>query len=306
MISRNNIPKLLAAVLLSALLILSAALPSFAAYPAHSDNIYDGPDALSESTERQIRKVNSESKSGTTISVCVVPGTDGKSIGEYATGLFSAWELGEGVLIVIDTSASDYYIIQSSGIEDRITTADLESVRDNYFEPDFSTGNIDSAVSKAVTKLSIDMASKLAPASDGEKEEAGSAPTFGSVIATIFKVILILVIIAVVVFAILFVIALFNDDVAAILRTYVFDRFRKKDKTRTNVPQFDYDERLYGNRQQSQRPRNSQQSGNRQAGGYPQGGAGTNRQGNYQRYPQQNSTQNRNSRSSNNGGYYQS
>lgn len=279
------------ATLLSLVLAILFVTPVFAAYPTGSDNIYDGPDALSESTERQIKKVNAESKSGATISVCVVPGTDGMSIADYATGLFTAWKLGEGVLIVIDTSAPDYYLIQSSGIESKITTADLESVRDNYLEPDFNTGNIDSAVSKAVTKLSIDMSSRLAPspADEQAKQEPGG-PTFGSVIGTIFKVILILVLIVLVIFGILFVIALFNDDVAAILRKYVFDRFRKN-KPASHVPSSDYDERLYGNRSHVQRPQNRPQ-----ASRYPQG---QNRQGNYQRYPQQNTNNGRNPNSRN-------
>ena len=287
--------RIAAAVLLSLVLVLISVIPAFAAYPAHSEQIYDGPDALSESTERQIRKVNTESKSGATISVCVVPGTDGMSIDQYAKGLFTAWKLGEGVLIVVDTSTPDYYMIQSSGIADKITTADLEAVRDNYLEPDFNTGNIDSAVSKAVTKLSIDMSSKLAPAAE-EQTETKSGPTFGSVIATIFKVILILVIIAIVIFAILFVIALFNDDVAALLRKYVFDRFKKRNRTSASAPRFDYDERLYGNRSQTQQNR-------QQANRYPQNGSQSSRQGDYRRYPQQNRNDGRNSGNSGYGQY---
>ena len=288
--------RIAAVLILSVILVLLSVIPASAAYPAHSEHVYDGPDMLSESTEQQIRKVNAESKTGTTISVCVVPETNGMSIDEYAKGLFTAWKLGEGVLIVVDSSVPDYYLIQSSGIESKITTADLEAVRDNYLEPDFSAGNINAAISKAVTKLSIDMASKLAPAED-EQAESKSGPTFGSVIATIFKVILVLVIIAVVVFAILFVIALFNDDVAALLRTYVFDRFRKKNRPTSNVPSFDYDERLYGNRRPAQGPQNRQQTGR-----YPQNGSAPSRQGNYQRYPQQNRNNNRNQ---SNGGYNQ-
>jgi hypothetical protein len=81
------------------------------------------------------------------------------------------------------------------------------------------------------------------------------------VLVTILKVILYIALFALAAFIILFVVAMFNDDAAAILQKYVFRRGK------ANPAPAYYDERLYGNgrssaQRQGQRPvQNGQRQG---------------------------------------------
>ena len=223
-----------------------------AAYPAHDGYVSDGAAVLSESTVRQIKKYNEQlkDKNGTVIGVCTVVSTGDEKIDDYAAGVFTEWKITDGVLILIVTGAQNYYVVQSSGISSQITDEDLTRLRDEYIEPDFASGNYDAAVSKATTRLSAVLEKNVTAKSGSASEGSG----FWKFIATLFKIILILVLIAAGIFVILFVIALFNDNVAALLRKYVFSKFTKKKTTPAQQRGYgydygydsEYDERLYG------------------------------------------------------------
>lgn len=251
--NRRDFLKVLAAWVLLAVMILSAALPIAAAYPKKDGNVADEAGVLSENTIRSLKKNNDTLKAdiGVSIALCTVKTTGETSIEEYARGLFKSWNLGDGVLILIAVEDEDYYFIQSKGIEKVITNDVLASVRDNYFEDDFLAGNIDRGVIKTVSNLSTELVSRLKESAKAEAEKAeeektddseteGEGTTVGSFIVGVFKFILVLALIALLAFAALFVAALFNDDCAEIMRTYVFRRGQNR------TPAYNYDERLYG------------------------------------------------------------
>ncbi len=266
---------LLLLVMLTALLTLPIAAAS---YPKATDNIADTAKILTESTVRQLKKTNATllSKTGTQVAVCAVKTTGDTPISEYARALFTEWKLGEGVLLLVAVDDGNYYILQSTGVEDKVTNSVLTSIRDEYMEESFADGDMDRAVFRTASKIANFLQSEVnllekeedvpaeTPAQSGTTETDGKTnekkgTTAGSVIVGFLKTILILVLIALAAFVLLFVAALFNDDAAAILQKTVF---RKK----TTPPvQTYYDERLYGSPRQ--RPRNGNAPQRRPADG---------------------------------------
>lgn len=244
-------------VFLLGCLLLTAALPAFAAYPKEDHNIADEAKVLSESTIRTIKTTNAslEEDLGVSIAVCTVKTVGNTEIREYAAGLFRDWKLGEGVLLLIAAEDQNYYFIQSTGVEKIITNDVLAEVRNEYLEKDFASGNIDRGVLKTVSRLSSLLVSGFADlASAAEEDESADADsekgtTIGSVIIGLFKFVLFVVLFAIAAFVLLFIAALFNDDCAAILQKYVFQRGKN-----TSIQQNYYDERLYGQPRRTQNP----------------------------------------------------
>ena len=203
---------------------------------------------LSESTIRAIETANKtlELDTGTTIAVCTVDTTGESDIAEYARGVFKEWKLGEGVLLLIAKDDKNYYFVQSVGVESVLTNDVLKSIRDEYLEEDFEAGDINRGVNKCVTKLKNVLTAGIpaAKTSDNTTDTANSEPTgttVGSVIAGFFKAVLWIVLIAVVLLVAFFVLAMYNEDAAALFRKYIL---RKPDNRR--MPEEYYDERLYG------------------------------------------------------------
>lgn len=269
----------LAAMVLCVLLLFTLCIPLAAAYPTHEHYLSDPDNVLSETTKSAIQTINEtlDSTRGVQIAVCITAGTGSETITEFSRTLFSKWEMCDGVLLVFDTTNQTYFAVQSVDIDDIITNAVLDNIFQTSTEADFADGNIDRAVMKTVTALSQTMTDSLpdpnASAADDKKDD--TTPTEEeekkpSGFVTFMKVILWILIIAVLVAAGIFVIALFNDDVADLLRTYVFRR---------NAPQPHYtnpgyyDDRLYGNKhpnrpnQNRQAPHGGQYGGNGQYAG---------------------------------------
>lgn len=250
---------LAARILLIITVITLTALPVLAAtYPKPKNNVADEAGVLSESTIRAIETANKtlELDTGTTIAVCTVDTTGETDIAEYARGVFKEWKLGEGVLLLIAKDDKNYYFVQSVGVESVLTNDVLKSIRDEYLEADFEAGDINRGVNKCVTKLKNVLTAGLpaASTSDTSTDAANTEPkgtTFGSVIAGFFKVILWIVLIAVVLVIAFFVLAMYNEDAAALFRKYIL---RKPDNRR--MPEEYYDERLYGDprRRQNRNP----------------------------------------------------
>ncbi len=262
-------------LLLLSCMLLGAALPLFAAYPKNDDGIADEAGVLSEATIRTIKQENQglSKDLGVSIAVCTVKTTGNTSIDEYARGLFKNWKLGEGVLLLIATEDKDYYFVPSAGTERVLTAQVLTAVRDGYLEEDFAAGNIDRGVLKTVSRLSSLLVSgmqQLAQESETQENE-NEGTSVGAFIAGLFKLLLWIVLILIVAFVIFFVVAMFNDDAAAILRKYVFR------KNKPQVAPYAYDERLYGtpgrrpDPQTGRRPAQSGQVPRRRPGanGYP-------------------------------------
>ena len=233
--------------LVAAVLVLTMATAALADYPKAENYVADSANVLSENTVRSLRKSNENLKKdyGVIVAVCTVASTGEESTKDFARAVFSEWKMGEGVLILIVSDTQDYYFVQSKGIQDIITNDQLHLVRNDYLEPDFATGNIDRGVQKSATKLTSIIERGLQKKAQEDTANSGGeeGTTAGRVIVTILKVLLWIVLIGVGLFALLFVTALFNDDVAAIMNKYVFNR---KKKQRYNLPAEYYDERLYG------------------------------------------------------------
>ena len=238
------------------------------------------------------------------IAVCTIKTTGDTPIAEYARAVFKEWKLGEGVLIVIASDDGNYYFVQSTGIEKSITNADLEAIRDEYFEADFAAGNIDTGVMKTVSKLTGLLETKVTAidstgknTDDAKTPEKDDGEKKSSALVTALKVVLYIVPALVAVFVVLFVAALFNDTAAAILRKYVF----RKKKPYSMPPEY-YDERLYGNTRKSAPPQQRQngapqvtrtrysedmrqRNGYRSGSSQPQRGQNPNNNGNGRNYP---------------------
>ncbi len=240
--------KLRVAVLALAILLTALTLPALADFPKPDNFVADSAAALAENTVHSIKKSNENLREdyGAVVAVCTVKNTGDMSLAEYARAVFKDWKMGDGVLLLIVTDEPTYYFVQSEGIEGILTNEQLKTVRSDYLEPDFAIGQIDRGVNKTVTKLTSLIQSGLAKKAAEEKEKAdeSNGTLAGRIIVTVLKVILWTAIIAVALFAILFVLALFNDDVAEIMRKYIFARGKKK--TVSRLPDDYYDERLYG------------------------------------------------------------
>ena len=253
-------------------------------YPAATDYIADDAAVLSESTVREIKEKNDAliSDVEAVIAVCTVKSTNGVDIGKYARSVYTEWKLPAGVLILIASEDNAFFLVQSASISEKITNAALEEIRDRDIEEDFAAGQIDRAVRKAVSQLSILMLRELktdgnaaAPnagntgtaaaqrpgTGDGENQsgESGGKSILGLIWKTV-KIILIVALVLFLLFVLLFVAALFNDDAAAFMQKTFF---RKNSQRSGQNPPSYYDDRLYGDgrSQGGNRPRPNGQNG---------------------------------------------
>ncbi len=231
-----------------------------AAYPTHTDYIYDGAEVLSASLKETIKSTNEAlyNKVKTRISVCIVESLGGEEIHTYSRNIFSEWKLGEGVLLVISTGDENYYAVQSTSIDGVLTNAQLDSILKEFMEPDFAEGNVSRGIQKTINKLASFLKSELPSAGtdNTQSEQTGEndgeeKSTFGSVILSILQILGWTVVVLAAAFVIFFVIALFNDTAAELMNRLVFSHFTGKKKAPANRDY--YDERLYGRPQNGQR-----------------------------------------------------
>ena len=267
---KNNLFRKTPLTALALLLIVTMmVLPVFAAVsvPKHDNYIADDAQLLSESTVRNVTSNNKTlwDKNGTTIGICTVKTIGDEDIAAYARRVYTEWGMGKGVLILVTKEENCFHLVQSQDVEAEITNEDLEMLRDDYMEKDFAASNIDRAIFSTATKLTA-MLSEVrdsdAPAADPETDSTEAdetdekkGTTVGSVIVGILKFILIAALLLIALFIILFVAAMFNDDVAELMRKYIFKRGKS-----ASAPSDFYDERLYGtNHQIQQRGRQNAQ-----------------------------------------------
>ncbi len=281
--------KFIIVFLVSVFLASVCATAVFAAtYPKPTDNVADEAGVLSESTIRQIKTANKTLSidTKTSIAVCTVATTGDTDIADYARGVFKEWKMGEGVLLLVAVEDKNYYFVQSTGVENVLTNDVLAEIRDEYLEDDFANGEIERGVNKCVVKLKTVLTTGIKAENAAEEENSPSDENgtgIGGVIVGFFKALLYIILALIVIAIVLFVAALFNDDVAAIV-TPIIARLRGK-ALPTRMPEEYYDERLYG------KPSNS---GNRAPRNQIQGYRGQNQlpQGNRNPRQPQNRQQN--------------
>ena len=238
------------------ILLLSAVGVFAADYPKQTNYVADEEGVLSESTIRSIQTTNENlmGDTKTTIGVCTVKTTGDMDIAEYAKNVYTNWKMGDGLLILIASEDNNYYFVPSTTLDKYLTNDDLTTLRNDYLEEDFKSGNIDRGVLKTVTKAASMISAKVSAAAAESANSTADSPkqTGTNPIVVFFKVILYIVLIAVVLFIALFVAALFNDRAADFMRTYIFRRPRGPQR---RVPDY-YDDRMYRRERRPQSPQN--------------------------------------------------
>lgn len=286
--------RLLISLFFLIVMIAQTVLPVCAGYPKAQDYVADEAGLLKEETIKQIKKINSDLFKDTkiVIAVCTVKSTGEQDIAAYSRSLYTEWKLGEGILLLISSEDNSYYFVPSVGIEDIMSAETITSVRDEYFQNEFLQGNIDRAVQRTAIKLKgviLDGIKARAAAQKAADEEAAEKTENGEedakektpALIVVLKLLLWVIIIAVLLFAAWFILAMFNDDAAELMRKYIFDRFNKRVQSEPEI----FDERLYGNRQRQVRAAEQRQQmygGYGNAGGNGYGYQGQRRNG----YPQ--------------------
>jgi len=255
---KKSIYMRLIALLLVFCLAIGLAWTVSAAYPTHTDYIYDGANILTPALVDTLKSTNDTlySKVEARISLCIVESLGGEEIHTYSRNLFKEWKLGEGVLLVISTGDENYYAVQSVKIDDVLTNTELDSILKNFMEPDFAEGNISRGIQKTVNKLASFLKSELPAASadepqTGDTENEGTV-TFGSVVLSVLRILGWTALVLIAAFVIFFVAALFNDTAAELMNRLVFSHFTGKKKPSRNRDY--YDERLYGQPRNPNRP----------------------------------------------------
>ena len=261
MYSENHFLRRISTAVFCLFLAVTLSVSVFAAYPTHEDFISDPDNLLSDSTISAILSANDSlyKSKEVKIAVCLTDSTGGESIMDFSRTLFSRWEMCDGVLLVLDTTAQTYFAVQSVDIHDYLTHNVLQEILASNMEEEFSAGNIDRGVMKTVTALSQFMSANLPSpegaetpaAEDPAQEEETDAKEPGGFVK-FMRVILGLLVIAVILGAGVFVLAMYNEDVRDFLQTYIF----RKNNTPPAYPNRNdyYDDRLYRN--QGRNPEN--------------------------------------------------
>ncbi|MGN0735691.1 MAG: TPM domain-containing protein [Anaerovoracaceae bacterium] len=140
------------------LLMMSLPVLSSAAYGSvisQSDSFYvaDEADVISSDTEKYITEKNAELENlcGGQIVVVTVDFLDGMDIEDYAYKLFKDWKIGDedkdnGILLLLAIGEENYWCMQGKGLENALTSGDIDDILWNYLEDDFAAGDYDSGV----------------------------------------------------------------------------------------------------------------------------------------------------------------
>ncbi len=145
-----------AVLCLTALLLCSLSIPALAAVPDRPQNQYvlDEAGVLDDATEREIISQNQKlfEKTGAEIVIVAVDFLGGQEIDDYVFELFNSWGIGSkernnGVLLVMAIGEDNYYAQAGYGIEDYFDSR-MQSLLDDYLEPDFAVRNYDAGAKK--------------------------------------------------------------------------------------------------------------------------------------------------------------
>ena len=205
------------------LLILVLAASPLAATAAlggvigQSDSFYvaDYADVITADTEQYIIEKNAdlEQLCGGQIVVAAVDFLDGMDIEDYAYKLFSDWEIGDadkknGILLLLAIGEENYWCMQGKGLENSLTSGDIDDILWNYLEEDFAAGDYDAGVRSVFDELYDRIADIYGVSGQG----AGASGTNGNesgytAAADSFKKILKIVIIITLIIVVLFIIS---------------------------------------------------------------------------------------------------
>ena len=178
--------------LIAALAVCLVMVLPAAAYPVHTDYICDEATVLDEQTENTIRSLSEklmETKNAR-IAVCTVLNTGSESASTYASELFKTWEVGHGVLILLDVEGDTFYAVQSNSIAEVLTSEKLSDIINSTIEPRFAEKDYAGGALAAANALSTFMTENLP---DDLGEDGGGFPGWLSVILKIILVVAILI-----------------------------------------------------------------------------------------------------------------
>lgn len=110
--------------------------------------VYDEADVLSDATEQALEQRNAELWADRNAVIAVVTCNYNKSdLGGYALEYGDSIGLGENdMIVVLDISGDNYWLVQGAGLTDDFTDDDCTAYAWNYMESDFARGDYDSAV----------------------------------------------------------------------------------------------------------------------------------------------------------------
>lgn len=144
------------------LIALTVPFSAFASVVQPNDlfYVYDGAGVLSGDTEATIVLNNDAlyEACGAQIVIATIKSSGSMQLGDYAYELFNDWGIGSaeknnGVLILMEIGAEDYWYMQGSGIERSLSTGDLAELVDRYLEPDFADADYDEGAEKLFKQL---------------------------------------------------------------------------------------------------------------------------------------------------------
>ncbi len=153
--------KRLSAVLLALLLTVASALAApQVVQPTEDFYVNDSANVLSDEVEGLIVLNNDAlyAACGAQIVFVTVPTTGTASIEDYAYTLFNSWGIGSsdknnGLLLLMAIDDDDYWLVQGKGIQDYITSGDLDDMLYNDLEPDFAAKDYSAGAEKLFTAL---------------------------------------------------------------------------------------------------------------------------------------------------------
>lgn len=115
--------------------------------------VTDEANVISSDTEQYIIEKNAqlEALCGGQIVVATVDFLDGMDIEDYAYKLFADWEIGDkdkdnGVLLLLVIGEENYWCMQGKGLENTLTSGDIDDILWYYLEDDFAAGDYDAGV----------------------------------------------------------------------------------------------------------------------------------------------------------------
>ncbi|HWP50258.1 MAG TPA: TPM domain-containing protein [Clostridia bacterium] len=146
---------LLAGLLLQPCTAVSGETPNGAAI-----YVSDLANVLSDKVEADIteQSVALDALTGAQLVVVTVDFLGGEAIRDYADDLFHRLQIGDasknnGLLLLLATGEEDYYALQGKGLESALPDVTLETLLQQYLEPDFASGNYEAGVKKTYAGL---------------------------------------------------------------------------------------------------------------------------------------------------------
>lgn len=173
-------------LVISLLLIILSSQAAFAfTVPSPTSEFYvaDFAKVLSSDTEEHIilENQNLENRFGAQIVVVTVDFLDGANIEDYAYKLFNSWQIGDknknnGILLLLAIGEENYWCMQGSGLESKLTAGDIDDILWNYLEEDFAAGDYDNGVYNVFDEL----CSEVSMIYNNESSSSSAASDYGN------------------------------------------------------------------------------------------------------------------------------